>query len=544
MATLQGQEVHGPSSARPRREGAIGHAPRREGGTVRIHAAALAKTLVGGVAPMHPRPASHPHVEDVDVRASALDDAAGHREPPHRVGSLLADKYQLLSPIGAGGMGMVWRARNVVLDVDVALKVIRREINDPSILDRFMLEARASARLQHPSIVCVQDYGSSARGEPFMVMELLQGTSLEHRLQMEGRIDALEAVTLLLPIAAGLSAAHQAGVVHRDIKPDNIFLAQGGDGWLRPVIMDFGIAKLRQESTHRPLTCPGALVGTPEYMSPEQLAADCDIDARSDVWGFCVVLYEVIAGRRPFDGASQLELAAAIVGATPKSLCELGVADERLSAIVRRGLAGRPDDRWGSMHELGIALAQWAADAGKETDAAGVTLARWSGVALGPRRRSGGMAASSPAGAASLATSVPAGPVRRTPARPTLRAPAKPRRLRSTALLAGVLGVAGLGLGGWATRPVLAESMAEPRAGSTVTEEVPVATAESLRSPPPAAAQEPVAPSDGERGSAPSALPSAEAQPETPPRASPPPALPRREPGGLPPSGVPETPNF
>jgi eukaryotic-like serine/threonine-protein kinase len=297
------------------------------------------------------------------------------------------------------------------------------------------------------------------------------------------------------------------------------------------VIMDFGIAKLRQVSSHRPLTGlvarpltgPDARVGTPEYMSPEQLAADGDVDARSDVWGFCVVLYEVIAGRLPFEGASPLELAAKIIGATPPSLRELGVAGARLSGIVRRGLAKRREDRWGSMHELGIALAQWAADAGMETDAAGVTLTRWSGVVVGSRRRSRVRAARRPAHAAPVATSVPAGP-----APPTPPAPAKPRRVLSTALLAGVLGVAGLGLGGWASRPVLAESIRQSRAGSSGTEEIPVAKAERLPPPPPAP-QAPLEPAE---------------EPETPPPATPPPAHPQRRPATLPASGVPETPNF
>ena len=135
--------------------------------------------------------------------------------------------------------------------------------------------------------------------------------------------------------------------------------------------------------TDRRLTCQDALVGTPEYMSPEQLAADADIDARSDVWGFCVLLHEVISGQRPFEAASARELFAAIVAATPPSLEELGFADERLSDIVLRGLAKAREERWGSMRELGAALAQWAADAGITEP----PLSRWSAAGVLPARR-------------------------------------------------------------------------------------------------------------------------------------------------------------
>jgi serine/threonine-protein kinase len=547
MASRQEQEVHGPSSARLRGQGTVRLDPMRGLRAGPVSSGAWAATLVGGIGAL-PGRASQPLVEEVDGAAPSAwrADAAGEGGPRLRKGVLLADKYRLVSLIGEGGMGTVWRARNVVLDVDVALKVIRREIRDPSILERFMLEARASARLQHPAIVCVYDFGTSDRGEPFMVMELLQGTNLGYRLEMETRIDAAEAVTLLLPIAAGLSVAHRAGVVHRDLKPDNIFLAEGCDGCTRPVLMDFGIAKLRQVSSDRPLTCPDALVGTPEYMSPEQLAADSNVDARSDVWGFCVLLYEVIAGRRPFDADSPRELFAAIAVSTPPSLHELGVTDRHLSDIVCRGLAKRPEDRWSSMHELGIALAQWAADAGMATDAAGVTLVRWSGVALRPRRRARAAAAKRVGDAA--AVGAPAGA-----ARPKMaaRAPTRPRRPASTGLLAALLALAALGLGGWVALPRPAATPAEPSEGSsdTQTEAAPTDT--------------PPAPAPGELSSngapeptdAPASLetePSPAPASGTPrpeaPSAEASDAPPRPEPGRgaatLRASGVPATPNF
>ena len=212
-----------------------------------------------------------------------------------------------------------------------------------------------------------------------MVMELLRGKSLGEVLDDQGRMLPAVAVTTVLPIASGLAVAHDEGIVHRDLKPDNVLVANNADGEVRPVVMDFGIAKLNSTSTDTRLTQERALVGTPDYMSPEQACADGDIDARSDIWSLCVMLYELIAGDRPFVGESRRELFAAIVTGAPKSLAELGYTDEALWKIIERGLAKNRDDCWSSMRELGAALAAWAQDCGLETDASGVSLARWLG---------------------------------------------------------------------------------------------------------------------------------------------------------------------
>ncbi|MEJ7730257.1 MAG: serine/threonine-protein kinase [Polyangiaceae bacterium] len=294
-------------------------------------------------------------------------------------GDVVADKYEILSQLGEGGMGTVWLARNRSLDMDVALKLIRRDVADEETTARFVREAKAAARLQHPAVIRVYDYGTSSRGEPYMVMELLRGKSLGEVLDEQGRMLAAVAVTTMLPIASGLAVVHDEGIVHRDLKPDNVLIANTADGEVRPVVMDFGIAKLNSTSTDTRLTQERALVGTPDYMSPEQACADGDIDARSDIWGLCVMLYELIAGERPFVGESRRELFAAIVTGTPKSLAELGYTDEVLWKIIERGLAKNRDDRWPSMRELGAALAAWASDSGLESDASGLSLARWLG---------------------------------------------------------------------------------------------------------------------------------------------------------------------
>ncbi|MEJ7728494.1 MAG: serine/threonine-protein kinase [Polyangiaceae bacterium] len=272
----------------------------------------------------------------------------------------MADRYQLLAAIGEGGMGTVWRARDLRRDVDVAVKLLRREVAEPTLVLRFMREARESARLQHPSIVRTLDFATTSGGEPFMVMELLRGRTLANRLDAETRIPPREAVALLLPIVSALAVAHRAGVVHRDVKPENVFLVESSDGSVRPVLMDFGLAKVGQTASGRCLTERYALVGTPEYMSPEQFSGEEDIDGRSDVWSLCVMLYEVLAGWRPFPSDEPLALFAAVIARRPPMLDELCAADARLSAIVERGLAKSPEDRWSSMHELGAALAQWS----------------------------------------------------------------------------------------------------------------------------------------------------------------------------------------
>jgi serine/threonine-protein kinase len=311
-------------------------------------------------------------VEPLAIALPARADACGP-------GDVIADKYEIVSQLGEGGMGTVWLARNRSLDMDVALKLIRRDVADEETTARFVREAKAAARLQHPSIIRVYDYGTSSRGEPYMVMELLRGKSLGEVLDDQGRMLPAVAVTTVLPIASGLAVAHDEGIVHRDLKPDNVLIANNADGEVRPVVMDFGIAKLNSTSTDTRLTQERALVGTPDYMSPEQACADGDIDARSDIWSLCVMLYELIAGDRPFVGESRRELFAAIVTGAPKSLAELGYTDEALWKVIERGLAKNRDDRWSSMRELGAALASWASDSGLETDASGVSLARWLG---------------------------------------------------------------------------------------------------------------------------------------------------------------------
>ncbi|WP_437875499.1 protein kinase domain-containing protein [Sorangium sp. So ce513] len=289
------------------------------------------------------------------------------------VGEILAGKYQIVGRLGSGGMGTVWRARSLWLDVDVAIKVLHEEQLDAHAAERLLLEARATARLGHPAIVRVFDFGETDSGEPFLVMELLEGTSLSSWLEANGPMPAEQAVQMLLPVACALSAAHAQRIVHRDIKPANILVVPDGAGGLVPKVVDFGIAKVANVASPA-ITQRGMIVGSPEYMSPEQADGQPEVGEQTDVWAFCVVLYELVTGRRPFRGETLSAVISAIFSKEPAPTTQLGAGDEALWAIVRRGLAKSPAERWPSMRALGHALAAWAIERGITADVAGTSL--------------------------------------------------------------------------------------------------------------------------------------------------------------------------
>jgi serine/threonine-protein kinase len=294
--------------------------------------------------------------------------------PEHAAGDVLAGKYRLVGLLGEGGMGKVWRARSLLLDVDVAIKVLHREHADLNAAERLLREARATAKLGHPAIVRAFDYGETEAGEPFLVMELLEGTSLAGWLEERGRMSATQAVQMLLPVADALAAAHKQGIVHRDIKPENILIVPDGVDTYLPKVVDFGIAKLLTSASGQVLTHAGMILGSLEYMSPEQAEGLPDVGAQTDVWSLCAVLYELITGRRPFDGPTITAMMFALYTANPTPTTQFAAGDEELWEIIQRGLRKSPADRWPSMRALGRALASWAAERGVTTDAAGTSL--------------------------------------------------------------------------------------------------------------------------------------------------------------------------
>ena len=295
----------------------------------------------------------------------------------YQSGEIIAGKYRLVRPLGAGGVGRVWVAHNTVLDVHVGLKLIHGDApgTSPVHAERLLQEARAAAKLRHPAICRVFDFGKTDLDDPFVVMELLHGETLRSVLARESRVPALRAVQTLLPIADALGAAHAQGIVHRDVKPENVFLAVEESDRLQPKLLDFGIA--RMEATSRKLTLQGVVLGTPDYMSPEQARGEMEVDERSDVWSLCVVLYELLTGSVPFDEDNYNALLWAISHEEPRPTTELAAGDAELWAILSRGLTKDREDRWVSVRALGESLASWLSHHGMTEDVSGKSLRSW-----------------------------------------------------------------------------------------------------------------------------------------------------------------------
>jgi serine/threonine-protein kinase len=317
---------------------------------------------------------------EMPVAAGATQPEAGPepRSPEGRLyqaGDIIAQKYCLTRVLGEGGMGAVWLARNVKLEVDVAIKLIRHELGSAEASHQLLQEARAAARIGHRSIVRIFDFGETELDDPFIVMEVLTGESLRDVLGRKGRLPATNVVRTLLPIASALIEAHASGIVHRDLKPENIMLVPDKSGGVLPKLLDFGIAKF-----HRTDEAPDEgrrgrfVVGTPDYMAPEQAGGHDDVDEAADVWALAVILYEALTGRVPFAGPNYAALTFAIMTEEPTPTPELMAGDAELWAILRDGLAKRDGAR-PTMRAFGGALAGWAMARGIDSDIAGTSLA-------------------------------------------------------------------------------------------------------------------------------------------------------------------------
>ena len=321
------------------------------------------------------------------VEESALESSAPPAidlpEPsPYLAGEVVGDRYRLVREIGRGGMGVVWVAHSLVLGVDVALKLIRASAASSALSSRMAREAHAAARLGHPALVRVFDFGWTRHADPYLVMELVQGETLAAQIKREARVPAIRAVQTLLPIVDGLRMAHDKGIVHRDIKPDNVFLAADTLGRKQPKLLDFGIAKVDKQVDGR-LTQVGAVLGSPDYMSPEQALGLDDIDERTDIWSLCVVLYEVITGRVPFQKPNYNALMHAIINEDPPPSVDCGAGDKSLWQIIARGLKKQREERFQTVTDLGEALALWLYEHGVKEDLSGNSIrAVWLDAAL------------------------------------------------------------------------------------------------------------------------------------------------------------------
>ena len=270
--------------------------------------------------------------------------------------------YEIVAPLGAGGMGEVFRARDTRLDRTVAIKVCTGRFTE-----RFEREARAISSLNHPHICALYDIGREGTVE-FLVMDYIDGESLEARLR-KGPLPIEEALQIAIQIASALDAAHRRGMVHRDLKPGNVMLTKGG-----AKLLDFGLAKMNeaaglsdsdvtQLAPHRPITVEGTILGTLQYMAPEQLEGK-EADARSDIFSFGAMLYEMITGRKGFAGSSQASLIAAVMTTAPPPVSTIQpMASPALDRLVRKCLAKSPDDRWQNAGDL-LSELEWIAESG------------------------------------------------------------------------------------------------------------------------------------------------------------------------------------
>ncbi|MGB0103744.1 MAG: serine/threonine-protein kinase, partial [Candidatus Sulfotelmatobacter sp.] len=285
--------------------------------------------------------------------------------------------YEIQSPLGAGGMGEVYRARDTRLDRTVAVKVLASHLSSsPELKQRMEREGRAISSLNHPHICQLYDIGSQ-NGTDYLVMEFLEGETLAERLR-KGAMPLAEVYKIGIAVAEALAVAHRSGIVHRDLKPGNIMLTAGG-----AKLMDFGLAKplglqsagtgsgsaapsftaaatMSGPSPLSPLTTAGSIIGTIQYMSPEQIEGK-DADARSDIFAFGAVLYEMVAGKRPFAGKSQISLASSILEAEPQPVSDIKPNTPlAFEHVVTTCLQKNPDERYQSAHDVKLEL-QWIA---------------------------------------------------------------------------------------------------------------------------------------------------------------------------------------
>jgi serine/threonine protein kinase len=273
---------------------------------------------------------------------------------------LLGGKIRLIQRIGRGGMGDVWMARNEATQAEVAVKTLQRSERTPIHDERFRREARLAATISHRNVVRIFDLVDEADGTLGLVMELLRGGTLEACMRERGPLSSMHAVAVAAPILSALNHVHQKGIVHRDVKPANMFFAVEPDGHVIPKILDFGIAKLPAASS--PLTIDGSVLGTPHYMAPEQIRGQEDIDGRGDMFSMAGVLYEMLTGVRVFQRDSAAASLAAVleheVDPDPR-------IEPRLWLAISRALAKRPYERFASCAEFADAIRR-AVDASEE----------------------------------------------------------------------------------------------------------------------------------------------------------------------------------
>ncbi len=352
--------------------------------------------------------------------------AAPHgRAQDRMLGRVLGDRYRVLSRLGEGGMGTVYLCEHAVLQRRFAVKVLRPElVSDAELVDRFRNEAIAASRIGQENVVDVLDFGAEEDGALYYVMEALEGRSLGAVIRDEGSLPVGRVLEILDQVCRALGAAHARGVVHRDVKPDNVFLVRRDAGAERVKVLDFGISHVPAARGAERITRAGALIGTPEYMAPEQATGGA-VDARSDVYAAGVLAYEMLTGTLPIEEGSPIATLVAHQTRTPEPPSRrVPAIPAAVDALVLRALAKRPEDRFASMEAFGAEVA-----------AVRVLLARTSS-----QRRTDPGALRARAGLDTLALDGPP------PGLP------RARRRRARALAAAALGAAALAAAAWWAR--------------------------------------------------------------------------------------------
>jgi len=286
-------------------------------------------------------------------------------------GEVLLGKYRVDRVLGAGGIGIIVAAHHLQLDERVAIKFLLPEaLQSPDVVARFAQEARAAVKIKSEHVVRVIDVGTLPNGSPYMVMEYLEGADLSNILSRRGPLPAEEVVSLVLQACEALAEAHALGIVHRDLKPANLFSIARADGSASVKVLDFGISKVTTPGADMGMTKTSAIVGSPLYMSPEQMRSAKSVDARTDIWSLGAILYELLTGRPPFMGESLPELCVNIMNTAPAPMAATRADDAgksltrdlppRLETVVLRCLEKDRQNRYANVAELAFALAEFA----------------------------------------------------------------------------------------------------------------------------------------------------------------------------------------
>ena len=283
------------------------------------------------------------------MTSPALDDLEGR---------VIAERYRLVRKIGEGGMATVWEAEHMTLGSSVAVKLMRHGAQQSrQARERFLREARMSAQVRHRNVVEIQDFGVTPDGIPFLVMELLRGETLAQLLQRDGSLTQAEAARTMSLVLRGLLAVHEKGIIHRDLKPQNVFIVEDPDGRY-PKLLDFGVCRSAAiEGDAKNLTLEGTIVGTLEYMSPEQARGKKDVDARTDVYAAGVILYEALTGRLPYESKFKGDLLVKVVSEEPVPVLDRDpTIAPPIAAVVMKAIAKAREDRHETAREMRDAL--------------------------------------------------------------------------------------------------------------------------------------------------------------------------------------------